>query len=89
MSKILKDPCCQSCAMPMRKPEDFGTNADGGASRDYCRFCFRMGAFADPDISLVGMIEKLVTFAPKMNMTEEEARAMANSVIPSLKRWRN
>jgi hypothetical protein len=35
------------------------------------------------------MIEKLVTFAPKMNMTEEEARAMANSVIPSLKRWRN
>ena len=80
---------CQSCEMPMRKAEDFGTNADGSASRDYCRFCFQKGAFTDAEISMVGMIEKLVTLSPRMNMTAEEARAMANSVIPSLKRWRN
>jgi hypothetical protein len=34
---------CQSCHMPMTKPEDFGTEADGKPSCDCCRHCYING----------------------------------------------
>ncbi len=36
---------CQSCYMPVTKPEDFGTKADGSPSVDYCYHCYSNGAF--------------------------------------------
>ena len=30
-----KGPICQSCVMPMEKPEDFGTEADGSRNEEY------------------------------------------------------
>jgi len=33
------------------------------------------------------MIDKLVGFADKMQMTQTQAREMAQTVIPKLKRW--
>lgn len=36
---------CQSCAMPLVKEEDFGTNADGSKNMDYCVYCFKDGKF--------------------------------------------
>ena len=36
---------CQSCGMPMQTAGDFGTEADGGASVDYCVYCYKNGAF--------------------------------------------
>jgi hypothetical protein len=79
---------CQSCAMPLQKTEDFGTEAEGARSEEYCRFCYREGKFTDPDITLEGQIEKLVKLAGKeMGIEEEMARAMANEIIPRLKRW--
>jgi len=35
-----KGPVCQSCAMPMTKPDDFGTNGDGTKNGDYCSMCY-------------------------------------------------
>ncbi|GAI16613.1 unnamed protein product, partial [marine sediment metagenome] len=35
-----KGPFCQSCAMPMQKPDDFGTNADVSKNEEYCHYCF-------------------------------------------------
>ncbi|MBU4293030.1 MAG: zinc ribbon domain-containing protein [Actinobacteria bacterium] len=35
-------PFCQSCSMPMMKPEDFGTNADGSKNEEYCTYCFNV-----------------------------------------------
>lgn len=32
---------CQSCGMPMQTAGDFGTEADGGASVDYCVYCYK------------------------------------------------
>lgn len=32
---------CQSCGMPMQTAGDFGTEADGGASADYCVYCYK------------------------------------------------
>lgn len=50
-------PFCQSCAMPMEKPEDFGTSADGNRNEEYCRYCYQSGKFTDPDITREQMIE--------------------------------
>ena len=38
---------CQSCGMPMQTAGDFGTEADGGASADYCVYCYKNGAFTE------------------------------------------
>ncbi|MCZ7381169.1 MAG: zinc ribbon domain-containing protein [Candidatus Methanoperedens sp.] len=36
---------CKSCGSPMNKPEDFGTNAFGSKSKEYCHYCFQNGKF--------------------------------------------
>jgi hypothetical protein len=33
------DPHCMSCDMPMRTPEEHGTNADGTKCDEYCVHC--------------------------------------------------
>lgn len=84
-----KGPFCQSCGMPMEKPDDFGTNADGLKINDYCHFCFENGAFTDPDITMKQMIEKCTgIMATKMNVPEIQAKSIINEFIPKLKRWR-
>lgn len=74
--------------MPMVKESDFGTNADGGKNDIYCHFCFHYGNFTELDITMEQMIEKVARFASKMNMTESQARSMAKSMIPKLKKWK-
>lgn len=82
-----KVPICQSCAMPMTEPKHFGTEAGSRPSAEYCCFCRQKGEFTG-SFAMQQMIDKLVGFAPNMGMTEAEARAMANDIIPRLKRWR-
>lgn len=79
---------CQSCAMPLTKPDDYGTNADGSKSQEYCFHCFQNGKFLDEGITLEEKIEKNVTFGVQMGMGEDEARKMASSILPTLKRWK-
>lgn len=79
---------CQSCGMPLRTEEDFGNNADGSRSNEYCFHCFQNGKFLDEDITLQEKINKNVGFAVQMGMSEVEARRMASSVLPKLKRWK-
>jgi hypothetical protein len=38
-------PFCQSCGMPMTKPEEFGTTAGGWRQNDYCTHCYKDGEF--------------------------------------------
>lgn len=83
-----KGPICQSCSMPMEKKELFGSNADGSLHNEYCIYCFKMGKFTEPNLTKEQMIEKLILMAGKMNMTPEKARAMAEEIIPTLKRWK-
>jgi len=81
-------PVCQSCGMPMQKTEDFGKNVDGSANAEYCRYCFQEGKFT-VEITQEQFIEKNVEIAKsKLGMSEADARAMANKIIPTLKRWR-
>lgn len=79
---------CQSCAMPMENPEDFGTEKDGSASADYCRYCYQQGAFTKEE-TMEEMIESCVPFLIEAGnaKTPEEARAQMMAYIPKLKRW--
>ena len=43
---------CQCCGMPLDKPEDAGTEADGTLSGEYCRYCYQNGAFTAPDATM-------------------------------------
>jgi hypothetical protein len=80
---------CQSCGMPLDKdPKGGGTKADQSRSEKYCSFCFQAGKFLDEGISLQGKIDKNVNLAVnRLNMSESEARNIAEKVIPALERW--
>ncbi len=78
---------CQSCSMPLRSEVDLGTNADGSKNKEYCHFCFKDGKFTDEGISMEQKIEKMVGIAKSMNIPEAQARAMAQNILPKLKRW--
>lgn len=81
-------PICQSCGMPMQKPVDFGTNANGTKNQDYCTYCFQNGKFTEPNITLGQMIDKVASImAMQMKIPEAQAKAKVKSFIPRLKRW--
>ena len=52
----MKKVFCQSCAMPMSKKEDFGTEADGSLSQEYCVYCYQKGKFTNPNITMEEML---------------------------------
>ncbi len=82
---------CQCCAMPLDKPEDKGTEADGTPSGDYCRYCYQNGEFTAPDATM----DDIIAFNLKFNAEngqpfgpQEEAEKMMRSWFPALKRWK-
>ena len=77
---------CQSCSMPMVQKADFGTNADGTANTEYCHYCFKDGAFIQPDATMKQVIEKSVEAMRQMKMPESLIE-QTRKVIPTLSRW--
>lgn len=82
---------CQCCAMPLDRPEDRGTEADGALSGDYCRYCYQNGAFTAPDATM----DDIIAFNLKFNEENgrpfgprEEAERMMRDWFPTLKRWK-
>ena len=82
---------CQSCGMPLERPEDVGTEADGSLSGDYCRYCYQKGAFTAPDATM----DDIIAFNLKFNAEnghpfgpQEEAEKMMRGWFPTLKRWK-
>jgi hypothetical protein len=81
-------PFCQSCGMPLKRPEDFGTGAAGFRINDYCHFCFENGEFTAPSATVQQMIDKCVAIMSERGiMPEAQARRLMREVIPKLKRW--
>lgn len=80
---------CQSCAMPLQNPEDFGTNKDGSKNEDYCVYCYKDGAFVDESITMEKMIDFCAPMCAKEGVYPDEktARDDMNSYFPKLKRW--
>ena len=89
MSPLMpRDPCCQSCAMPLEAPKQFGTEAGGAPNSEYCCYCYQSGKFT-ADLTLKQMQDKLVALAiERQFMPEADARKLAATVLPKLKRWR-
>ena len=48
---------CQSCAMPLVKDEDYGTEKDGSRSSISCTHCYQNGEFTNPDATVEGIAE--------------------------------
>jgi hypothetical protein len=84
----MKMQICQSCAMPLLKKEDFGTNKNKTRNKEYCWHCFNNGKFLDEGITLQDKINKNIKFAIKMGWSEDQAKKMANEILPTLKRWK-
>jgi len=78
---------CQSCAMPLQKPEDFGINTDGSLNREYCHYCYQKGEFTEPNISMEQMIEKCTGIMKQMNIPPAQIE-QTKAFIPMLKRWK-
>ena len=88
MTNQLRGPFCQSCGMPLAKPEDFGTDVIGYRVNDWCHFCYANGAFIDPEMSMEGMLDKCVDALVRQRMMNaRKARQFMTEVLPKLKRW--
>lgn len=67
---------------------NLGTNHDGSNTYEYCSFCFRAGAFTNPNQTLSEMIQSSIeNMTADLNIPVERATELANSFIPTLKRW--
>jgi hypothetical protein len=89
MDVLNKKVICQSCGMPMKKQEDFGTEQDGELSEEYCKHCYNNGKFTDEGITLKEKTEKLIKISvEQLGMSEDQARTLAENTLPNLKRWK-
>lgn len=82
---------CQSCGMPISADfGNLGTNADAASVSEYCIFCFKDGDFTNPQQTLEEMIRSSIeNMTNDLQMPPEQAAQLANSFIPTLKRWQN
>lgn len=80
---------CQSCGMPMGDTDEmYAKESDGSKSEDYCSYCYENGSFTST-ITMEEMIEICLPHVVEANptMTEEQAKEMLDSFLPTLKRW--
>ena len=83
---------CQSCGMPLKTAEDFGTNQDGSKNEEYCCHCYTNGAFTN-DCTMDEMIKHCIQYLDEFNndsgfsFSKEEAIAEMKQFFPTLKRW--
>ena len=77
---------CQSCGMPLDKPELLGTEKDGSKSHEYCLYCYQDGAFINPDMTLPEMKTLVKEQMEKMKI-DTGIIDMAINSLPNLKRW--
>jgi hypothetical protein len=80
---------CQSCGMPLSGTfGNLGTNRDGTNTSEYCNVCYRDGDFTNPRQTLDEMIQSSIeNMTADLNMPPERAAELANSFVPTLKRW--
>lgn len=80
---------CQCCSMPITDPELHGTEHDGHASEDYCKYCYQDGEFTAKDVNMDEFIEATADMeAQALNISREEAVSLMATLLPHLDRWR-
>ncbi|NTV31054.1 transcriptional regulator [candidate division WWE3 bacterium] len=79
---------CQSCGMPLDEGL-YGTNADTTLSKEFCVYCFELGEYKEPKITIIDMVNRSVQeMTNTYEFPEQVARELALAVIPYLKRWK-
>ena len=80
---------CQSCGMPISEEfGNLGTNADHSNTREFCSFCFQNGEFTNLGQTLEEMIQSSIeNMTTDVGIPLDKATELANSFIPTLKRW--
>jgi len=73
--------------MPLNDVNLFGTEKDGSKNYDYCKFCFKDGAFTHPRLTLEQMKLHMMQIMDAENLPQDALEA-AISRLPQLKRWK-
>ena len=81
-----KKSICQSCASPILRDLDKGTEKDGSISDLYCRRCFAYGAFTEPKMTATEMHEIVRLKMIGLKFPRFLAKLSANGVY-DLNRW--
>ena len=82
-------PVCQSCSMPLEKPEDMGQNPDKTVNLDYCKYCFEGGKL-DESWTMDSLIDFEIGLYKESgeSFDEKAVRAELKEKFPTLKRWK-
>jgi hypothetical protein len=78
---------CQSCAAPIRRADDQGTDARGLPVHRYCRRCYRDGRFVEPELTAEGMVLRVTTGLGLAGMIEMVVVNEVAALISRLDRW--
>ncbi len=74
--------------MPMTEEEDFGTEADGTLSKDYCTHCYQDGAFSAPNITIDDMTKFCAPIMSQLYAIPlKKAESFTKEQLSCLKRW--
>ena len=79
---------CQSCTMPLDNPALLGTEKDGSKSNEYCTYCYRNGAFINPEITMTEM-ETIIKEQMQKRQIDPALIKLSLNSLPHLKRWAN
>lgn len=78
------DSVCQSCGMPLYKPDMYGTGKDGMRVEDYCVYCYKDGGFTE-DVTMEEMIRLCARYVD--GNSRDFRIANMRLQYPHLKRW--
>ena len=75
---------CQSCGMPLQNEADYGTEAGGARSEEYCTYCYQNGGFT-ADCTMDEMIDFCIRFEQQQNpgLDAEDARRAMRAWYPA------
>ncbi|MBN1384390.1 MAG: zinc ribbon domain-containing protein [Elusimicrobia bacterium] len=73
---------CESCGMPMKKPEDHGA---GNETLKYCKYCAPDGNLRSREVIREGWISALMNME---DITRKEAEKKVDEVMPQMPAWK-
>jgi len=74
--------------MEMKEAGDFGTEADGSKSEDYCQYCYTDGDFSTKQTLAEAVEDNIEFWRIDGDESDNEARERIMAVFPTLKRWK-
>ena len=82
---------CQSCGTPLSDEGDnYGSEMDESRRMDYCSYCYDMGSFTMPELTVSDMIDMSAEhMVMHLGMAPAEAAEQAKTTIQGLDRWRD